>query len=352
LAASKLGLPAAPCIRLGHLTPAQVKAYRLADNRLGLDSDWDLELLKFELTDLDLDVALTGFDPDELDRILNGNSAREGEDDTPELQETAVSQTGEIWMLGPHRLLCGDATDAVGVARLLSGVTPSVMVTDPPYGVEYDPAWRAVLPFGVKRDQYMKRRGNKIVGDDRADWSEAFALCGTSVAYVWHAGLHAPEVWDGLIKIGFEIRAQIIWVKERAALSRGHYSYQHEPCWYAVRKGTKANWKGAVYSSTIIEANMVMARTNDQQDKPTEHGAQKPVECMRRPILNHTSEGQAVYDPFMGSGTTIIAAETIARVCYGVEINPLYVDMAIRRWQTFAGKTATRLGDGKSFESY
>jgi DNA modification methylase len=346
LAATKLGITSVPCIRLEHLTREQVKAYRIADNRLGIDSDWDLELLKLELNDLDLDVALTGFDADELDRILNGNGAREGEDDTPALQETVVSQLGEIWALGPHRLFCGDAIDAVGVARLLAGVTPSVMVTDPPYGVEYDPAWRTAINENgqVVNDQYIKN-------DRVVDWSPSFESFNGDVIYVWHAALHCNEVAQGIQRLGFILRNQIIWVKNVAGMSRGHYSWQHEPCWYGIRKGKTAKWSAkSRYESTVWQIDMIRPTGDDVDKQRTNHAAQKPVECMRRPIFNHTSEGHAVYDPFMGSGTTIIAAETINRVCYGVEINPLYVDMAIRRWQTFTGKTATRLGDGKAFD--
>ena len=335
LAANKLGLAEAPCIRLSHLTPEQVKAYRIADNRLGLDSDWDDELLRLELSELDLDSVLTGFDEAELDRILNGDAAQQGEDDTPQLQENAVSEPGDIWALGPHRLLCGDATDAQAVPKLLAGVSPNLMVTDPPWGVEYDPQWR--IDKGLNSHQANAKPNN----DNRADWSIAWHLFPGDVVYTWHtAGARQIEHYEALVRAGFTIRMQIIWAKSHFPIGRGHYHVQHEPCWYAVRN--KAHWRGDRSQTTLW-----------QIDKPlkseTGHSTQKPVECMRRPILNHTSEGQAVYDPFMGSGTTIIAAETIGRVCYGVEINPLYVDMAIRRWQTFTNKTATRLGDGKPF---
>jgi DNA modification methylase len=344
LAAQALSMAQVPALRLSGLSSAQKRAYRLADNRLTLDSDWDLDALKLELSEIELDLALTGFDPKELDDMLGRNGPQEGEDQTPPLEQVAVSQLGEIWALGAHRLICADACNATEVARLLAGVTPSVMVTDPPYGVEYDPKWREATPFGVKRTQYMSQGSD---GDSKSDWSDAFAIVVAPVAYVWHACMHSREIEIGLERIGFELRAQLIWVKEHAAISRGHYSYQHEPCWYAVQKGKTANWKGDAYESTVIHAKMV--KTNSGEDFVSDHGCQKPVELMRRPIVNHTSSGQAVYDPFMGSGTTIIAAETTQRVAYGCEINPLYVDMAIRRWQTFTGKEATRLEDGKAF---
>ena len=341
LAARQLGLPQAPCIRLAHLTEAQIRAYRIADNRLGLDSEWDEELLKLELESLDLDTVLTGFDEADLDRILNGNAAAEGEDDAPALQQTAVSQTGDIWQLGPHRLLCADSTDVAQVARLLDGVKPTLMVTDPPYGVDYDPDWRNRADRANGKP-YGARAIGRPDNDQRSDWSEAWALFPGDVVYAWHPpGAMQVDHYNALVNAGFQVRMQIIWAKSHFPIGRGNYHVQHEPCWYAVRGS--AHWRGDRSQTTLWQIDKPMK-------SETGLSVQKPVECMRRPILNHTSEGQAVYDPFMGSGTTIIAAETISRVCYGVEINPLYVDMAIRRWQTFTGKTAMRASDNKPFD--
>jgi DNA modification methylase len=341
LAARALLMAQVPCLRVPGLSSAQKRAYRLADNRLTLDSDWDFETLKLELADLDFDLALMGFDQDELDDILGLNGPREGEDDTPALEKVAVSKLGEIWALGSHRLICADACSAAEVARLLAGVTPSVMVTDPPYGVEYDPDWRNRAdrangkPFGARAISQPKN-------DNQSDWSAAWMLFPGSVVYAWHPAVGALQIdhYNALISVGFEVRMQIIWAKSHFPIGRGHYHVQHESCWYAVRGN--AHWRGDRSQTTLWEIDKPMK-------SETGLSVQKPVECMRRPIVNHTSSGQAVYDPFMGSGTTIIAAETTARVCYGCEINPLYVDMAIRRWQTFTGKEATRLADGRTF---
>lgn len=341
LAARTLGLEQAPCIRLEGLSAAQKRAYRLADNRLTFDADWDMEALKLELGELDAELmAIAGFDPKELDDILGRTAPQEGEDDTPALQEQAVSKPGEIWALRAHRLICADACSAAEVARLLGGVTPSVMVTDPPYGVDYEPGWRHAA--GVNKS---KRLG-QVVNDQRSDWREAWALFHGPVAYVWHGALQASSVWESLLVCSFEIRAQIIWQKESLVIGRGHYHWQHEPCWYAVRKAATNVWIGDRKQTTLWQVGY--QNTNPENEEQT-HGTQKPVELMRRPIVNHTSEGQAVYDPFMGSGTTLIAAETTGRIAYGCEINPLYIDMAIRRWQSFTGKIATRLGDGRTF---
>jgi len=353
LAAQKLGIELVPCIRLKHLTPALVKAYRIADNRLTLDSDWDDELLASVMADLhtdqDFDLALTGFDPEEIGDFLGFSDPQAGEDDTPAIQEIAVSRLGDVWEMDGHRLICGDCTDGVVVSAVLNGVKPLVLVSDPPYGVRYDPSWREDLPFGVKRDQYMNRQGDEIKGDEIADWSEAFKIVSADVIYIWHApGALSMKVMAGIERIGYQIRATLIWVKEHAALSQGHYSYQHEPCCYAVLKGKIANWHGNAYESSVMHINMVKAHSGE--DFVSDHGCQKPIECMRRPIVNHTVPSDAVYDPFMGSGTTLIAAESTHRVAYGCEIEPLYVDMAVRRWQMFTGHAVRLSGDGRTFE--
>jgi DNA modification methylase len=210
------------------------------------------------------------------------------------------------------------------------------MVTDPPYGVEYDPGWRTTA--GLKHN---KQRLGKVANDDRADWRDAWELFPGTVAYVWHAGRYASIVQDSLSSVGFEVRSQIIWAKDRFALSRGHYHWQHEPCWYAVRNGP-ASWTGDRKQSTLWQ---ITAR----EGPGFEHGTQKPVECMKRPIENNSSPGQAVYEPFSGSGTTIIAAEISGRVCHAIELLGQYVDVAIERWQAFTGETATLDGDGRKF---
>ncbi len=166
--------------------------------------------------------------------------------------------------------------------------------------------------------------------------------CGFSTAYVWHGALHATTVAESLQKHGFDIRAQIIWAKERLVISRGDYHWQHEPCWYAVRK--KGRWTGDRKQTTL------WAIPNGGQDTDTKHSTQKPVECMRRPMLNNSHAGEAVYDPFLGSGTTLIAAETIERICTGLELNPAYVDVIVQRWQGFTGKNAVLEADGRSFQ--
>lgn len=345
-AAQQLGLETAPVHVAKGLSEAQARAFRIMDNRSSENAEWDHELLGLELGDLldaEFDLGLTGFTDEELDALINGladdgTGPQEGEDDVPETPENPVSRPGDLWILGNHRLLCGDSTVAINVERVLDGVKPLLLVSDPPYGVEYDPGWRN------KTGAAKTKRTGKVLNDDRADWREAWTLFPGDVAYVWHGALHAGEVAESLEASGFNIRSQIIWAKDRLVLSRGDYHWQHEPCWYAVKKTGKGHWAGDRKQTTLWQI------ANKDQDAKTVHGTQKPVECMRRPILNNSSPGQAVYEPFMGSGTTLIAAETTGRVCYGIELNPAYVDVAVERWQQFTGQDAVLDGDGRSFE--
>ena len=218
------------------------------------------------------------------------------------------------------------------------------MVTDPPYGIEYDPAWHnRAAAAGLIGQKKSTRATGQVENDDRADWSEAWALFPGAVAYVWHAGTKVGIVQDSLDRCDFETRAQIVWVKNNFAIGRGHYHCKHEPCWYAVRKGSTGHWAGDRKQTTVwnIDKNL---------KSETGHGTQKPVECMQRPIENNSSPGQAVYEPFSGSGTTIIAAERSGRSCHAIELSPKYVDVAIKRWQDFTGARATLDGDGRCFD--
>jgi DNA modification methylase len=350
LAATKLGLSKIPVMRMSHLDEDKRRALRVSDNSVGDLAEWDELNLGLEIIDLQtlgFDTDLLGFSPEFLDNLLRAaqgldeadNGSTEGEDDIPEPPVTPVSVAGDLWQLGSHRLICGDSTSADVVGRLLGGVKPLLMVTDPPYGVEYDPSWRN------QAGAAKTKRTGKVLNDDRADWREAWSLFPGDVAYIWHGALHAATVADSLIAAGFAIRSQIIWAKDRLVLSRGDYHWQHEPCWYAVRAKGKGHWAGDRKQTTLWQI------ANKDQDAETVHGTQKPVECMRRPILNNSSPGQAVYEPFMGSGTTLIAAETTERICYGVELNPVYVDVAIERWQAFTGEEAVLADSGESFTS-
>jgi hypothetical protein len=251
LAAQRLGLPDVPVMVARGWSDAQKRAYVLADNKLALNAGWDGSLLALELSDLQevgFNLGLTGFEAGEVDEIFGKAAAKAGltdPDAAPDPPESPASRLGDVWVLGRHRLACGDCTDAAVVECCLAGARPHLMVTDPPYGVNYDPKWRAQA--GINRN---KGKLGAVLNDDRSDWREAWALFLGDVAYVWHAGLFANVVADSLVACDFVLRSQIIWTKERFALSRGDYHWQHEPCWYAVRKGTRGQWAGDRSQST------------------------------------------------------------------------------------------------------
>jgi DNA modification methylase len=347
MAAAQLGLAEVPVMVARGWSEEDRRLYTLADNRLAEIAEWDPEMLRIELGELRADfgiedMSLIGFSAEDLaeilpDALIDTTGGLTDPDDVPEVPETPVTRPGDVWILGKHRLLCGDSTVATDVEKVLHGVTPLLMCTDPPYGVEYDPSWRNQV--GAAK---TKRTG-KVLNDDRADWREAWALFPGDVAYVWHGALHAVTVAESLEAAGFMIRSQIIWAKERLVLSRGDYHWQHEPAWYAVKKTGKGHWAGDRKQTTLWQI------ASKDQDAKTVHGTQKPVECMRRPIENNSSPGQAVYEPFMGSGTTLIAAEISGRVCFGIELNPAYVDVAVERWQNFTGEDAVLSGSDDTF---
>ena len=294
-----------------------------------------------ELHPLDFNLSLTGFDPLELDRFLFGKQQQPPQGSPGSYRP--VTRQGDMWICNDHRILCGDSTTVDVVAQLLGSAKPSLMVTDPPYGVGYDPDWREHADLG------QQRQTGKVTNDDRVDWTAAYGLFPGDVAYVWHAGVHAVEVARGLESAGFIIRSQIVWKKQHFALSRGDYHWKHEPCWYAVRQGKPSRWMGDRTQSTVWDVDNLNPFGDNKEDQPTGHSTQKPVELMRRPLLNNSQRGDSVYDPFLGSGTTLAAAEGTERICYGMEIEPRYVDMAVRRWQDLTGKKAVLACDGRDF---
>jgi DNA modification methylase len=359
-AARKLGITEIPVILCDEWTPAQVKAFRLMVNRSVTWADWDEELLALELQEIqesDFDLSLTGFAPGEIDSLLAFDD-EEKANAVPPLPETPVSQSGDIWLLGPHRVLCGDATDPEGVARLLGERKPRLLVTDPPYGIELDSEWRdkaGLNGLGPAEPSYLKKRTaghteTSISGDTRADWSEAFELVPSlEVAYCWHASKFTREVLDGLLRIGFLHHQQIIWNKGRTVLTRTLYWFAHEPCWFVRKKN--APWYGkAGQNSTIWDSPSPKFIMGGSDEDKWDHPTQKPVELMRRPILNHLRRGELVYDPFLGSGTTLAAAELTERVCFGLELDPKYVDVVVERWQELTGKKATLERCGRTFD--
>jgi DNA modification methylase len=304
----------------------------LRDNNTWAEWDDDgLAKLLGELQAQASDMSLLGFGDHELVQFLARLDAqKELNPDDADLTppEEPVTKPGDLWILGEHRLLCGDSTSREDVDHLLHDARPELMVTDPPYGVGYDASWRNdAATAGL-----ISHAANRVAGfeDQRFDWRDAWVLSPSAVAYCWHAGVHASNTQSALESVGFEIRTQIVWRKQTFVISRGHYHGQHEPCWYAVRKGSTGHWMGDHSQSTVWDIGW---------DRNVEggHSTQKPVECMARPMRNHEGD---VYDPFMGSGSTLIAAEQLGRRCYGMEIDPAYCDVIVHRWERVSGQKA------------
>jgi DNA modification methylase len=381
MAARQLGITEVPAIDLSHLSATQRRAYIIADNQLALESGWNEDLLAQELADLKLDgfdLGVIGFDDTDLNAILSGLGNFEGLTDpdvVPEAPVIPISNPGDVWLLGKHRIICGSSTDADTVKKLLKNANPHLMVTDPPYGVEYNADWRNHA-FNSNGSDIGGRAIGKVLNDDTADWREAWALFPGDVAYVWHGSSRTATVLESLASCLFEVRSLIIWAKSQLVIGRGHYHPQHEPCWYAVKKGKTGHWQGSRKQTTLwrniddiirpgeeifarrMDAETIHAISGDEttvwnipnpMKSETGHSTQKPVECMLRPIRNNSVVNDSIYEPFSGSGTTIIAAEISRRSCYAVELNPPYVDMAVIRWQNFTGQQATLEATGQTY---
>ena len=317
--------------------PATATGFAIADNRTAEQATWDLPALFKQLESLkevghDVPAIDDAFFEELKTLVGDAGFAEPGEDPgATEPPKDPVSKPGTVYELGPHRLMCGDSTDAASVNALLAGAAPRLMVTDPPYGVEYDPEWRSEA-LGDGAD----RREGRVQNDDRSDWSEAWALFVGDVAYVWHSPATVTESRQSLLSCGFKNPYQIIWAKPRLVLSRAHYHGQHEPCWYAVRNGSTAKWISDRSQTTLWTIGADATVEGD-----VKHGTQKPLECMERPIRHHAGD---VYDPFLGSGTTLIAAARQGRKCFGMELEPAYCDVIRKRWGDYARSNGVEPG--------
>jgi DNA modification methylase len=344
LAARKLELKEVPVIVLDHLTEAQKRAYILADNQLALNAAWNDELLSIELAALqeeEFNLGLIGFDDAELTRLLAAQGAADGltdEDAVPELPQTPTSVAGDLWILGNHKLLVGDATDQAVVVRLMIGDSADLIFTDPPYNVDYE--------------GYTKER-LKIKGDRMSDaefkqfLQKGFRSCRAAVKpgaslYVCHSSSWQREFQNALESAGFEVRCQIIWAKNTFAWGFGRYKFQHEPLFYAHVAGEKDPWYGDKSQSTLWQENKPAANRI--------HPTAKPVELIERALLNSSKAGDVVADLFGGSGSTLIACERRNRKARVLEIDPRYVDCILQRWQQYTGSKAVLDGDGRMFD--
>lgn len=320
-------------------------AHLVADNKIAELAEADNELISELISELEaqgLSAELAGFNTEGLESLIKDIGIEETDNDvevkeelSDQLQEKWGVKEGQLWELGDHKIICGDSTSVEIVSKLLGYEKPNLMVTDPPYGVEYKPDWRSQsMPHKNSQTRWKDSEGKSsgsISNDETADWSESWKLFKGDVAYVYHAGNKAHIVGESLNNSGFEIRSQIIWNKNNFIISRCDYHPKHEPCYYAVRKGRKANWQGDRTQSTVWDIPK-------PQKSETGHSTQKPLECMARPIRNNSAPGDLVYEPFSGSGTTIIACENLQRKCRAIELNPGYVAIAIERWHEVTGK--------------
>jgi DNA modification methylase len=339
LAARKLQLAEVPVIVLD-LTEAQKRAYILADNQLALNAGWDDDLLRAELAALqeeDFNVRLIGFEDEELAQLLAAQEAADGltdEDAVPELPETAISATGDLWILGGHRLLVGDATNQNDVTRLMDSDAADLVFTDPPYNVDYQ----------GYTEQRLKIKGDRMSDAEFKQFLEAafrsyraIVKRGASL-YVCHSSSWQREFQDALETADFEVRCQIIWAKNTFAWGFGRYKFQHEPMFYAHVAGEKDSWFGDKSQSTLW-----------QEKKPAAnriHPTAKPVELVERALLNSSKSGDVVADLFGGSGSTLIGCERRNRKARLMEIDPKYADCIVRRYQEYTGKQAALEGGG------
>ena len=319
------------------LTKKEAKEYNVRSNiSIG---DWDTEVLDKVFGDIDfVSLGLNMADmqiPDSLMNIgVTPNTNERGPEETEDLpvltENEPLVKIGHLFQLGAHILICGDSTSKEVVSALISeggGQIPNIMVTDPPYGVKLDQTWRN----GVGSQRH-NGNANVIKNDDIADWTTAYALFGGDVAYVWHATKFTDVIMKNLRDCNFEPNQMLILNKSVLVMGRNDYHWKHEPCWYAIRKGKTHSWIGDRKNTTVIDAIMPSSRAQKSDETRTEHPTQKPLKCMSIPIMNHSGN---VYDPFLGSGTTLIAAEQLNRKCLGIELDPKYCEIIILRWANY-----------------
>lgn len=343
MAARKLGLTEVPVMVADGWTDAQKRAYVLADNKLALNAGWDEELLALELSelqDLGADLGLIGFDDDELAKLMKagGTEGLTDPDEAPEVAQFAVTQPGEIWLMGHHRLLCGDATMLNDADKLMDGYKADLIVTDPPYNVAYEGGTKDKLK--IKNDDMDDESFYQFL---LAAYTNYFAVakdgCGI---YVFHADSEGTNFRKAMKDSGFKLAQCCIWVKQSLVLGRQDYQWQHEPVLYGWREGGKHKWYSDRKQTTVWRF-----------DKPTRNDVyptMKPVDLISYPIENSSRGGDIVVDFFGGSGSTLIACERTGRVSRTMELDPKYCDVIVKRWQDFTGQKATLAGDGRTFD--
>ena len=341
LAAQKLGLDTLPVIEAAHLTEAQKRAYVIADNRLALDAGWDNDMLKVELSDLQADgfnLELTGFSLDEIAAFLvDPTEGMTDPDAVPDVPVAPVTVLGDVWLLGRHRLMCGDSTSIDHLERLCDGQLVDMWLTDPPYNVAYEGKTKEALT--IKNDK-MEDAGFRQFLRDAYVAADSVMKAG-AVFYIWHADSEGYNFRGAAHDAGWQVRQCLIWKKQTMVMGRQDYHWRHEPCLYGWKDGAAHLWATDRKQTTILEF--------DRPSRNGEHPTMKPVALFEYQMLNNTKGSDIVLDSFAGSGTTAIACETHGRMARLMELDPKYCDVIINRWQDFTGQTATLEGDGRTF---
>ena len=334
MAARKIGLMEVPCIRLGHLTETQRKAYIIADNRLALNAGWDNELLTIELNELLADnfaLDILGFDVDELKNLLDPVKPTEGltdEDEVPEVPEEPKTKPGDIYQLGRHRLMCGDSTSIDAVEKLCDGQLVDMWLTDPPYNVAYEGKTKDALT--IKNDSMDDDQFRQFLRDSYT--AADMVMKPGAVFYIWHADSEGYNFRGAAKDAGWTVRQCLIWKKSTMVMGRQDYHWKHEPCLYGWKDGAGHLWAADRKQTTILEF--------DKPSRNGEHPTMKPVGLFEYQMLNNTKGGDIVLDSFGGSGTTLIAAEKNGRFARIMELDPKYCDVIVKRWEDFTGQKA------------
>lgn len=342
LAARKLGMEEVPAIILDHLSKAQQRALVIADNQLALNAGWDIDMLKAEIEDLNLegfDLGLLGFDDKFLDGLLESEPS-EGltdEDAVPEVPETPKTVLGDVWVLGNHRLMCGDSTSIDAMQQLTEGKLVDMWLTDPPYNVAYEGGTKEKLT--IQNDNMADDQFRQFLRD--AYTAADAVMKPGAVFYIWHADLEGYNFRGAAKDAGWQVRQCLIWKKSSLVIGRQDFQWIHEPCLYGWKDGAAHLWANDRKQTTILEFN--------KPSRNGEHPTMKPVELFEYQMLNNTKGADIVLDSFGGSGTTMIAAEKHGRHARLMELDPKYCDVIIKRWQDFTGQKAIHAETGQAF---
>jgi DNA modification methylase len=342
MAARKLEMEEVPVIVLDHLSKAQQRALVIADNQLAMNAGWDMNMLKAEIEDLNLEnfnLELLGFDDDFLDGLLETapSGGNTDEDAVPEVPETPKTVLGDVWVLGNHRLMCGDSTSIDALEKLTEGNLVDMWLTDPPYNVAYE---------GGTKEKLTIQNDSMGDNDFRQFLRDAYVAADTvmkpgAVFYIWHADSEGYNFRGAAKDSGWKVRQCLIWKKSSLVMGRQDYHWMHEPCLYGWKEGAAHLWATDRKQTTILEFN--------KPSRNGEHPTMKPVELFEYQMLNNTKGADIVLDSFGGSGTTIIAAEKHGRYGRLMELDPKYCDVIIKRWQDFSGKVAIHAETGEAF---